>query len=143
MRGDDRTGGVGGRPADGGAGLRLSDAPSEPGDAADIAGFLRTHPPFDALAQDDVERLAVAAQTEHHPKGSVIFAEGEGPVEHLRVVQRGAVEIIHQDKVLDLLGEGELLGHASMLSGLPTGVEARAAEVTLCLRIPASLATAS
>jgi CBS domain-containing protein len=142
MRGDDRTGGVGGRPADRGAGLRLSDAPSEPGDAADIAGFLRTHPPFDALAQDDVERLAVAAQTEHHPKGSVIFAEGEGPVEHLRVVQRGAVEIIHQDKVLDLLGEGELLGHASMLSGLPTGVEARAAEVTLCLRIPASLATA-
>lgn len=72
----------------------------------------------------------------------MIFAEGDGPVEHLRVVQRGAVEIIHQDRVLDLLGQGELLGHASMLSGLPPGFEARAAEETVCFRVPASLATA-
>jgi CBS domain-containing protein len=110
-------------------------------DQLEVANFLRTHPPFDALAPEDVDRVAAAAQTEHHPRGSVILAEGAGPVEHLRVVRRGAVEIVHQRKVLDLLGEGELLGHASMLSGLPTGFEARAAEETVCFRIPAPLAT--
>jgi CBS domain-containing protein len=41
--------------------------------------------------------------------------------------------------VLDLLGPGELFGHASMLSGLPTGFEARAGEDTLCYRIPAQV----
>jgi CBS domain-containing protein len=110
-------------------------------DQLDLASFLRTHPPFDELAPDDVERVAVAAEIEHHPEGSVIFAEGAVPVEHLRVVLSGAVEIVHQGKVLDLLGPGELLGHASMLSGLPTGFEARAAADTICFRIPAPLAT--
>ena len=43
-------------------------------------------------------------------------------------------------RVLDLLGEGELFGHASMLSGLPTGFEARAGEDTVCYRIPAEVA---
>ena len=61
-------------------------------------------------------------------------------MEHLRVVRSGAVEIVHDGRILDLLGEGELFGHASMLSGLPTGFEARAAEDTLCYRIGADVA---
>ena len=55
-------------------------------------------------------------------------------------MRSGAVEIVHDGRVLDLLGEGELFGHASMLSGLPTGFEARAAEDTLCYRIGAEVA---
>ena len=50
-------------------------------------------------------------------------------VQHLRVVRSGAVEIVYDGRVLDLLGEGELFGHASMLSGLPTGFAARALEI--------------
>ena len=55
----------------------------------------------------------------------------------MRVVRSGAVEIIHDGVVLDLLGVGELFGHGSMLSGLPTGFTARAHEDTLCYRIGA------
>ena len=55
-------------------------------------------------------------------------------------MRAGAVEIVSDGRVLDLLGEGELFGHASMLSGLPTGFEARAAEDTVCYRIPAEVA---
>src|SRR5581483_4190428 len=58
----------------------------------------------------------------------------------LRVVRSGAVEVIHDGRLLDLLGEGELFGHASMLSGLPAGFEARAAEDALCYRVPAEAA---
>ena len=40
-------------------------------------------------------------------------------------------------RVLDLLGPGELFGHASMLSGLPLGFAAVAVGTTTCLRLPA------
>ena len=106
----------------------------------DIARFLRVHPPFDALDENTVGRIAAAAETQSYPAGATIFSQGAGPIEHLRVVRSGSVEIVHHGRVLDLLGEGELFGQASMLSGLPTGFEARAAEETEAYRIPADVA---
>ncbi len=56
------------------------------------------------------------------------------------MIHSGAVDIIHDGRLLDLLGTGDTFGHAAMLSGLPPGFEARAAEDTLCYRIPVSVA---
>src|SRR5947207_12542764 len=108
--------------------------------APEVTSFLHEHPPFDALDPAELERVAAAAEVEFHRAGTTIFSQGAEPVEHLRVVRSGAVEIVHDGRVLDLLGEGELFGHASMLSGLPTGFEARAVEDTLCYVIPAGAA---
>jgi CBS domain-containing protein len=108
--------------------------------APEIVRFLQEHPPFDALDDDEVERVAAAAAAEFHRAGATIFSQGAEPIEHLRVVRAGSVEIVFDGRVLDLLGEGELFGHASMLSGLPTGFEARAGEDTVCYRIPAEVA---
>jgi CBS domain-containing protein len=105
----------------------------------DIAGFLAAHPPFDEVDADELARVAAVTETENFPAGKTIFSQGTGPVGYLRVVRAGSVEIIYDGQVLDLLGPGELFGHASMLSGLPTGFEARAAEDTLCYRIPADV----
>jgi CBS domain-containing protein len=105
-----------------------------------VARFLRAHSPFNALDIDDVERVAAAVDIEHHQAGTTIFSQGAEPVEYLRVVRSGAVEIVHHGRVLDLLGEGELFGHASMLSGLPAGFEARAADDTVTYRIEAAAA---
>src|SRR5579864_10796 len=105
--------------------------------APEVTRFLHEHPPFDALDDAEVDRVAAAAEIELHRTGETIFSQGAEPVEHLRVVRSGAVEIVFDGRVLDLLGEGELFGHASMLSGLPTGFEARAGEDTVCYRIPA------
>ena len=105
----------------------------------DIAGFLGSFPPFNAVGADDLDRVAAVTQTEVIPRGKTIFSQGAGPVEYLWVVRSGSVEIIHDGRVLDLLGPGELFGHASMISGLPTGFEARAAEDTVCYRIPADV----
>jgi CBS domain-containing protein len=107
---------------------------------AEVTRFLREYPPFDTLDARSVERVAAAAEVELHRAGTTIFSQGARPVEHLRVIRSGAVELVHDGRVLDLLGEGELFGHASMLSGLPTGFEARAIEDTLCYRIPADAA---
>jgi CBS domain-containing protein len=114
---------------------------SEPAAASpEVTRFLREHPPFDALTLEVVEHVAATAEVEFYRAGTTIFSQGAEPVEHLRVVRSGSVEIVHHGRVLDLLGDGELFGHASMLSGLPTGFEARAAEDTLCYRIAADTA---
>src|SRR6516225_10199283 len=105
----------------------------------DITGFLASHPPFDAGGADELARVAAVAELEELPAGKTIFSQGTAPVGYLRIIRTGSVEIIHNGQVLDLLGPGELFGHASMLSGLPTGFEARAAEDTLCYRIPADV----
>ncbi len=108
--------------------------------APEVIRFLHEHAPFDALDAADLDRVAAAAELEFHRAGTTIFSQGAEPVAHLRVVRTGAVEIVFDGRVLDLLGEGELFGHASMLSGLPTGFEARAGEDTVCYRIPAEIA---
>ncbi len=105
-----------------------------------MAAFLREHPPFDALADEDVERVADSAEVEFFLTGTTIFAQDARPVEYLRVVRTGAVEIVLAGRVLDVLGPGELFGHASMLSGLPPGFAARAEQDTLCYRIPEAVA---
>ena len=105
----------------------------------DIAGFLGSRPPFDAVGADELARVAAVTETEVSPRGKTIFSQGAGPVEYVWMVHSGSVEVIHDGRVLDLLGPGELFGHASMISGLPTGFEARAAEDTVCYRIPADV----
>jgi CBS domain-containing protein len=113
----------------------VADSGPDPG----IAGFLGSRPPFDAVGAEDLARVAAVTQTEVSPRGKTIFPQGAGPVEDLRMVRTGSVEVVHDGRVLDLLGPGELFGQASMISGLPTGFEARAAEDTACYRIPADV----
>jgi CBS domain-containing protein len=105
----------------------------------EIVEFLLTYPPFSALARAEVEGAAASAEIEFHLAGTEIFSQGAQP-NVLRVIRAGAVEIVHDARVLDLIGIGEMFGHASMLSGLPTGFAARAAEDTLTYRIPADVA---
>ncbi|HWD65713.1 MAG TPA: putative nucleotidyltransferase substrate binding domain-containing protein [Solirubrobacteraceae bacterium] len=112
-----------------------------PGAPPELTRFLREYPPFNAVDPEEVGRIAAGVEIEFHRSGTTIFSEGAEPVAHLRVVRRGAVELVHRGHVLDLVSEGEMFGHASMLSGLPTGFEARAAEDTLCYRIQAKDAT--
>jgi CBS domain-containing protein len=104
----------------------------------DIVEFLHRHPPFEELDEEALEKLAEAVEVEYFPAGTTIFRQGEEPRQHARIVRRGNVELIDRGRVLDVLGEGELFGHPSMLSGLPTGFEARAGEDTLCYRLPAA-----
>jgi CBS domain-containing protein len=107
---------------------------------SEIARFLAARAPFDGLGPDELSELAAQTEIEFHVAGAAILTEDGGPVTFLRVIHSGAVDIIHNDRLLDLLGTGDTFGHAAMLSGLPPGFEARAAEDTLCYRIPVSVA---
>ena len=107
----------------------------------DIVEFLVQCPPFDAFDPGAVERLAEAVEVEFHPAGATIFAKGAEAVEFLRVIRAGAVEVVDDGRVLDLMGPGEMFGYASLLSGLPTDFGTRASEDTLTYRIPADAAS--
>jgi CBS domain-containing protein len=107
---------------------------------SEIARFLAQRPPFDTLAPEELSEVAAHAAIEFHPRDEVILSEDGGPVTFLRVIHSGAVDIAHNGRLLDLLGPGDAFGHAAMLSGLPPGFEARAAEDTLCYRVPVAVA---
>lgn len=102
----------------------------------DIIEFLRHHPPFDDLDERELEELVETVEVEYFPAGTTILRQREEPMKYVRVVVRGAVELVDRGRVLDVLGEGDMFGHPSMLSGLPTGFEARAHEDVLCYRLP-------
>src|SRR5664279_6422427 len=109
-------------------------------DVLAAAEFLRAQPLFATLPEATVQHVAAAVELERLPAQATIFSQGDGPLTHLRIIRSGAVEIVSDGRVLDLLGAGEMFGHASMLSGLPPGFEARAAEDTVCYRIDAAVA---
>jgi CBS domain-containing protein len=106
----------------------------------EIVRFLAARAPFDGLAVEELAEVAAQAAIEFHLRGAVILSEDGGPVTFLRVIHSGGVDIAHEGRLLDLLGPGDTFGHAAMLSGLPPGFEARAAEDTLCYRIPVAVA---
>lgn len=107
---------------------------------SEVARFLALRPPFDNLAPDEIGEMVAETELEFYPAGEAILREGGGPVTFLRVIHSGAVDVVHDGRLLDLLGPGDTLGTGPMLSGLPPGFDARAAEDTLCYRIPVAVA---
>jgi CBS domain-containing protein len=103
----------------------------------DIAEFLAGHDPFTGLARAELERLAKRTEIEFFAGGTTIVPQGERPQGRVRVVRRGAVELVDHGRVVDLLGEGEMFGHPSALSGEPTRYEVRAREDTLVYSLAA------
>ena len=106
----------------------------------DVADFLGARPPFDALTPEELDQVASAAEVEFVAAGATLVEQGGAPVAHLWLVRSGALDVVHDGRVLDELGPGELFGQASMLSGLPARFSVVAAEDTLCYRIPADVA---
>ncbi len=102
----------------------------------DIAEFLASVPPFDVLSAEDLDAVAAQAEIEFFAAGSIIVAQGAPPLDAIRVVRRGGVEVVVDGAPIDLTGEGDVFGYASMLAGLPATVGFRAAEDTLTYRLP-------
>jgi CBS domain-containing protein len=106
----------------------------------DVAAFLAEHPPFDGLDPDRLETVAGNVRVEYFPEGTVILQGGGDPAAFLYVVRKGAVELLDEDTVLDVLVEGEAFGQLSLLSGLGPVLGIRAHEDTICYLIEADVA---
>src|SRR5690242_3078624 len=104
----------------------------------DVAAFLGKHPPFDSLAPQALERIGSGVRIEYFADDSVIIQSAGEPARFLYVIRRGAVELLEEEHVLDVLGEGEAFGYLSLLSGLSPVSTVRAAEDTICYLIEAT-----
>jgi CBS domain-containing protein len=106
----------------------------------DVATFLSQHPPFDALSADALTAATKAVQIEHFAAGTTILEESGDPSKFLYVVRKGAVELLSQGQLYDLLGEGDVFGEFSLLDGASPTSTVRAHEDTLCYLIGADVA---
>lgn len=105
-----------------------------------MATFLSRHPPFDALSPEALASVVKAAQIEHFSAGTVILQEQGEPARFLYVVRKGAVELLAEGRLYDLLDEGEAFGQFSLLDRESPTATVRAHEDTLCYLIDAEVA---
>jgi CBS domain-containing protein len=104
------------------------------------AAFLRRFPPFDCLADGELEQAEEAMLERAYAEGEAILVEDGTPARYLFVVRTGAVELVHEDEVIDVLAPGEAFGHPSLLSGMAPAFDVRAREPTVCILLEADVA---
>ncbi len=102
--------------------------------SVDIVRFLAQHSPFDALEPDRLQQVADRAQIEFYPMGATILRGGESD-RTLYVVRVGAVEVVEDGRVLDLLLEGDVFGAMGSSGLLGSTTVMRAHEDTLCYMV--------
>jgi len=102
----------------------------------DVDGFLGRYPPFDSMDADHLAAVAAVVEIEHFAPGAMILQQAGRPAEFLYVIRKGAVEILDDGNLIDLMGEGESFGAWSMLAGFGPTASVRAHEDTLCYLIP-------
>ena len=102
----------------------------------EFTDFLAKQPPFSALSNQDLEKISAQVDVEYFTRGAVIVSTGSEPLDHIYIVRTGSVEVLDKGNVIDLLSTGDAFGHISVLTGLPPQYSVRAAEDSLCYRIP-------
>lgn len=70
----------------------------------------------------------------NYDAGQAIFSQGDTPRGLMYVVQEGSVDIIVNDKVVDTIGPGELLGEIGLVDSKPRTATARCK--TACRVLP-------
>jgi CBS domain-containing protein len=103
---------------------------------AAVAAFLGRFPPFDSLSTEELDGVAAAAVARQYEAGETILLEDGLPAECLYVIEQGAVDLIHQGEILDVLELGESFAHPSLLTGMAPAFTIRAREGSACLLIP-------
>lgn len=105
----------------------------------DVAAFLERFPPFDALDPERLSALRDHVELVRFAAGATIVRQGGEPSPGLYVVRDGAVELLDDGRILDLLGEGEVFGLSAVTEAGPTAT-VRAHGDTSCYLIPAGVA---
>ena len=106
----------------------------------DVPSFLRTYPPFDDLDDGRLAEVVLRTHIEFFPEGDWILRASGEPSRFLYVVRRGAVELLEGDDLVDVLGEGEVFGFISLLSGVGPSFSVRAHEDAICYLIDKEIA---
>lgn len=100
--------------------------------------FLRQHPLFSSLSEEDLTRLYEVTEPVELAKGEVLMEEGSKG-DSLYLVLEGEFEITkragEKDVVIASRGAGEVMGELSMLAGAPRSATVRATAACNLLRL--------
>jgi CBS domain-containing protein len=99
----------------------------------DLDTFLAGHPPFDALAPEQLRELTAAAAVRDYEPGAVLLVEDGPPATGMGVVLSGSMDVVHSGAVIQVLEPGECFGHPSLLTGMPPAFTVRAREPSRCI----------
>jgi CBS domain-containing protein len=108
----------------------------EPVNTQEVAEFLGRFPPFDVLPEDELTAVAENVELRTYAGGENILVEDAEPADHLYVVRDGAVELVHEEEVVDVLEPGECFGHPSLLTGMAPAFTVRAHGGCVCYAVP-------
>ncbi len=106
----------------------------------DAARFLSRFPPFDRLDRAELARVAAAAVEQTVPAGVRVLVEDGPPGDALYVVHTGSMELLRNDRVVDVITPGEVFGHPTLLTGQSPAFTVRCREDASILAIPRAYA---
>jgi CBS domain-containing protein len=98
----------------------------------DLDTFLVGHPPFDALAPEQLRGLTAQATIQTYERGAVLLVEDGPPTPGMWVVLTGSMDVVHSGEVIQVLEPGECFGHPSLLTGMAPAFTVRAREPSTC-----------
>ena len=98
----------------------------------DLDTFLAGHPPFDALAPEQLHELTAQATIQTYERGAVLLVEDGPPTPGMWVVLTGSMDVVHSGEVIQVLEPGECFGHPSLLTGMAPAFTVRAREPSTC-----------
>ena len=75
-----------------------------------VADFLRRYPPFDALPEQDLLEVAGSGRVKFHESEEYIARQGDAWASMVWIIQQGRVEVLEDEQLRDVLGEGDMLG---------------------------------
>ncbi len=105
----------------------------------DIRNHLGLYPPFDGLSDEQLDEVASQVDVVYYRAGSEILQLNQ-EIHDLYYVRSGAVEIFRRTgQLYNRLSEGDIFGHAGLLSNRRVRFPARAIEDTLIYLIPESM----
>ncbi|HEY8763233.1 MAG TPA: putative nucleotidyltransferase substrate binding domain-containing protein [Solirubrobacteraceae bacterium] len=102
--------------------------------------FLARQPLFDGIDPGLLRELTSEAREQAYAQGEAALVEDGPPAASLWVILQGAMELVHEGEVIDVLEPGECFGHPSLLSGLAPTFTVRAREASRCALLAADAA---
>ena len=104
------------------------------------ARFLSRYPPFGNLDKATLDRVAAAVVEYVARRGEAVLVENGASGRFLYVVRDGTMELDHKGHVVDVVTNGQVFGHPTVITGLPPEFTVRAREDTTLYLIPRDVA---
>ncbi len=98
--------------------------------------FIKALPPFDCLSEEQLQLVAQHLEAQKVKTGTHVLAQNGPPSRYLYVIRVGAVRLVLNGQVTDVLGPGGIFGHVSMLNQDASSFDLVAEDAALLYRIP-------